>query len=150
CPLNCWCSPVMDNLILQPNESAFYFGVTAIDFEKCYKVREQRIKHGFSDRDLAFLLGFEARYVKDIKDHTHSKRYKPKDTNYLLHIFDCELPEIMGSRFPRKSYDLCVIVTAIPRKPRAFNIYIKQPSGKWKPYLGFAELAEKEYLPPRS
>jgi len=140
----------MENPVLLPNQSAFYFSVTAIDFEKCYKVRKQRIKHGLSDRDLAFLLGFEPRYVKDIEDPTHSKRYKPKDTNYLLHIFDCELPEIMGSSFPRRSYDLCVIATATPRKPRTFDIYIKQPNGKWKSYLNFTELAENEYLLPRS
>src|SRR5690606_2441841 len=86
----------MENPVLLPNQSAFYFSVTAIDFDKSYKVRKQRIKHGFSDRDLAFLHGFEPRYVKDIEDPTHSKRYKPKDTNYLLHIFDCELSEIWG------------------------------------------------------
>src|SRR3546814_17676048 len=99
---------------------------------------------------LVILLGFESRYLKDIEDPTHSKRYKPKDTNYLLHIFDCNLPDIMGSSFPRRLYDLCVIVTATPRKPRTFDIYIKQPNGKWKSYLNFTELAENEYQLPRS
>ena len=129
---------------------AFYFSATAIDSEKCYKVRKQRIKHGFSDRDFTFLLGFEPRYVKDVEDPTHNKRYKPKDTNYLLHILDCELPEIVGSGFLRRSNDLCVIVTPTPQKPSTFDSHIKQPSEKWRSYLNFTELAENEYLLPRS
>lgn len=134
---------------LLDNQSIHYYSLTSIDFEKCYKVMDLRIKHGYSDRDLSFLLGYEALYVRKAENPIHKIRYKAKDTNYLRHIFTCELSAIMDGKLAEFTYDLCVLETANENKTKSFDIYIAH-RGKYKLFRSFTELAFNERLRPRS
>ncbi|SEB05051.1 hypothetical protein [Pedobacter hartonius] len=82
--------------------------VSSIEFDKVYRVRDKRILLGISDRDLSFLLGYRATYVRDVEDPDDTLRYTPKDTNYLLSIFDCKLSEIMTDKIPEPFYRIDV------------------------------------------
>jgi hypothetical protein len=131
----------MDKPELLANQTAHYFTVTSIDFEKSYKVMDVRIEKGFSDRDLSFLLGYHPLYVRDVENPLHSKRYKPRDTNYLLHIFGCTLPEIMDGKLPDLKYKLSVIATGNKTGTNRYEIYKEERNGKNKLYRSFTELS---------
>lgn len=87
------------------------FPVASIEFNKIYLVMDKRIAIGYNDRELSFLLGYRSLYVRDVEDPLHTLRYTPKDTNYLLHIFDCKLPEIMSPKITELFYQIKVAVT---------------------------------------
>jgi len=87
------------------------FPVASIEFDKVYLVMDKRIALGYTDRELSFLLGYRSLYVRDVEDPLHTLRYTPKDTNYLLHIFDCKLPEIMSPKITELFYQIKVAVT---------------------------------------
>lgn len=142
----------MERLNLLPNQSAHYFPVTTIDFSKCYKVQRLRIARGFSDRDLSFLLGYKENdlFVRKVENPLHSKRYKAKDTNYLLHIFECELPIVMDGKLPQLKYDLQVIETVNPKRTKSFDIFIRQSNRKWKLFHSHTELARDGLVLPNS
>lgn len=67
---------------------------------------DKRKSLGYSDRDLSFLLGYRALYVRDVEDPLHTLRYTAKDTNYLLSIFDCKLSEIMADIIAEDFYHI--------------------------------------------
>lgn len=136
----------MDKPQFQDNQTVHYFSVTSLDFEKSYKVMDMRIAKGFSDRDLSFLLGYQPLYVRDAENPLHKKRYKPRDTNYLLQIFDCKLPDIMDGKLPDLNYKLSVIATANDSGTNTYEIYKEQPNGKNKLYRSFTELTNTQVL----
>src|SRR4051794_32992585 len=129
----------MDMPKLLENQSAHYFSLTSIDFEKCYKVMDLRIKHGYSDRDLSFLLGYHPLQVRNAESPLHKIRYKAKDTNYLRHIFNCELPAIMDGKLAQSTYQLYVIETTNSNKIKSYEIFIEH-RGEYKLYRFFSEL----------
>jgi hypothetical protein len=78
---------------------------SSIEFDKVYLVMALRIKLGWSDRDLSFLLGYRALYVEDVEDPNGTLRYSPTDTNYLRRIFfNCKLSAIMSPKIPERYY----------------------------------------------
>jgi hypothetical protein len=89
-------------------EKTLSMPVYSIEFDKIYRVMDKRKSLGYSDRDLSFLLGYRPLYVRDVEDPLHTLRYTAKDTNYLLKIFDCELPEIMAGIIPEAFYQIDV------------------------------------------
>lgn len=139
----------MDKPKLLDNQSAHYFSLTSLDFEKSYKVMDMRIKRGFSDRDLSFLLGYHPLYVRDIENPLHKLRYKAKDTNYLRHIFNCELSDIMHGALPFLSYQISVITTINDNKTKTYQIYIEHKK-KNKLFRTFTELDRGQRLLPKS
>lgn len=84
------------------------FPVASIEFAKVYMVRDRRIFLGYSDRELSFLLGYRPLYVRDVEDPLHTLRYTPKDTNYLMSIFDCSLAELMPAKVADLFYQVKV------------------------------------------
>lgn len=82
--------------------------VSSIEFDKVYRVMDKRKSLGYSARDLSFLLGYRALYVRDVENPFHTLRYTTIDTNYLLSIFDCELCEIMAGIIPEAFYQIDV------------------------------------------
>lgn len=139
----------MRNRSLPENQSSHSFAVSSIDFKKCYNVMDLRIAHGFSDRDLSFLLGYQPLFVRDIENPLHSKRYKPKDTNYLLHIFGCHISAVLDESLPSLSYKLKVVSTTHSNGTRNYQIYIEHPDKKYRLFRSFTELAKDEHLPPK-
>ena len=76
------------------------FSVSSIEFDKTYRVMEKRIVMGYTARELSFLLGLHSLYVREIENPLNTKKYNADQTNYLLQIFDCALPEIMAGTIP--------------------------------------------------
>lgn len=95
---------------MDPNHSDLPFPVASIEFEKVYMVMDRRVALGWSDRELSFLLGYRALYVRDVENPLHTLRYTPKDTNYLLSIFDCKLPDVMQPKVSELFYQVKVVV----------------------------------------
>lgn len=85
------------------------FPVASIEFDKVYMVMDKRLALGYSDRELSFLLGYRHLYVRDVENPLHTLRYTPKDTNYLLSIFDCRLPELMPAKVDEAFYQVKVV-----------------------------------------
>ncbi|HWW38050.1 hypothetical protein [Pedobacter sp.] len=125
---------------LLENQTAHYFTVSSIDFEKSYKTMDMRIAKGFSDRELSFLLGYHPLYVRDVENPLHSKRYKARDTNYLLHIFNCTLPEILDGKLEELTYKLFVVATSNSDGTKSYDIFKEEPNGKHKIFRSFTEL----------
>lgn len=99
------------------------FPVSSIEFEKVYMVRDKRMALGYSDRELSFLLGYRALYVRDVEDPLHTLRYTPKDTNYLLSIFDCSLSELMPSKVALPFYQIKVVVSVDKEGREVYEIF---------------------------
>ncbi|GEM_PF-2687591 len=135
---------------LPENQTSHSFTVTSIDFKKSYNVMDLRLSHGFSDRDLSFLLGYQPLFVRDIENPLHSKRYKPKDTNYLLHIFNCQLSAILDKSLPTLTYKLKVVTTTNSNATKNYQIYIEDPDKKYRLFRSFTELAKDQLLSPKS
>jgi hypothetical protein len=135
---------------LLENQTAHYFTVSSIDFEKSYKTMDMRIAKGFSDRELSFLLGYHQLYVRDVENPLHSKRYKARDTNYLLHIFNCTLPEILDGKLEELTYKLFVVVTSNEAGTKSYDIFKEGPNGKHKIFRSFAELPAFKAVGPKS
>lgn len=89
-------------------EKSTSFSVSSIEFDKVQRIRIKRESMGYSKRDLSFLLGYRSLYVRDIENPLLKLRYTSKDTNYLLAIFDCELPDIMTGKISDENYHITV------------------------------------------
>ncbi|CAM4252930.1 hypothetical protein SAMN06265348_1088 [Pedobacter westerhofensis] len=139
----------MDHPQVAKNQSAHYFGRTAIDFEKSYKVKDLRVSKGFSDRDLSFLLGFRALYVRDVENPLHKLIYKAKETNYLQHIFDCSLDQVMYLTLPDLNYDLYILATANSEGTNSYEIFKEDVSGRYVLLHSFTELAKDTQILPK-
>jgi len=117
------------------------FPVASIEFDKVYLVMDKRIDLGYTDRELSFLLGYRSLYVRDVEDPLHTLRYTPKDTNYLLHIFDCKLPEIMSPKITELFYHIKVSVTI---KDDGRKVYEISRELKNKEYVQYRTLKIRE------
>lgn len=84
------------------------FPVSSIEFDKTYRVRQKRIKKGYTARELSFLLGYHPLYVRNLEDPTSTKKYNASETNYLRLIFDCPLSELMAERIDEPFYQVQV------------------------------------------
>lgn len=102
--------------------------VSSIELDKIYRIMLKRESLGYSARDLSFLLGYHALYVSKMENPTKILRYNAKDTNYLLHIFDCDLEEIMSPKIPEAFYKIKV-ETSLYGSVLHFKIY-KQTKDK--------------------
>ncbi|CAM3951397.1 hypothetical protein SAMN06265348_104121 [Pedobacter westerhofensis] len=120
-----------------------YYPVSSIDLDKVYKVRNKRLSLGYSARELSFLLGYRAHYVRDVEDPTQTLRYSVKDTNYLLLIFKCDLREIMEAKIPEDYYFISVKKLKDAAGITSYLIN-KQTSGiKHVTYQNFSDEVEK-------
>lgn len=116
------------------NNNELPFPVSAIEFEKVYMVMERRIALGYSDRELSFLLGYRALYVRDVENPLHTLRYTPKDTNYLLDIFGCKLADIMPPKVSALFYQIKVSVVSDPDGSLTYEIFKEVSKKKFSPY----------------
>lgn len=91
-------------------EKESLFPVSSVEFDKIYRVMDKRNSMGYSDRELSFLLGYHSLYVRNVENPLHTLRYTTKDTNYLLSIFNCKLPEIMAGKIKEDFYRIKVDV----------------------------------------
>jgi len=80
--------------------------VSSIEFDKIYRVMDKRISLGYSAIELSFLLGYRLQYVRDVENPEKTLRYTTKDTNYLMNIFDCKLPELMSGKIDEPFYQI--------------------------------------------
>lgn len=88
-----------------------------------------RIKYGWSERDLSFLLGFRALYVEDVENPNGTLRYFPADTNYLRRIFfNCKLSAIMSPKIPERYYKIEVFTKSVATVSDEYY----EPEGKRK------------------
>lgn len=125
---------------------ALPFPVSSIEFDKVYRVMDKRKSSGYSDRDLSFLLGYRALYVRDVENPLHTLRYTVKDTNYLLDIFDCKLPEIMAGRIPELFYQVKVVENVGQDGSIMYEIYIELPNKEFELYRKFTTREKEELL----
>lgn len=100
------------------------FAVSSIEFDKVYRVMNKRLALGFSDRELSFLLGYRALYVRDVENPLHTLRYTPKDTNFLLQIFSCKLKEIMAPKISQEFYQVLVKENEGRNGVKGYHIYL--------------------------
>jgi len=78
--------------------------VSSIELDNVYRVMDKRKSLGYSARDLSFMLGYRALYVRDVENPKHTLRYTPKDNNYLQLIFECPLSDILAGKIPEVNY----------------------------------------------
>jgi len=127
-------------------ENGLPFPVSSIEFDKIYRVMEMRILLGYTDRELSFLLGYRPLYVRDIENPLHTLRYTPKDTNYLLRIFDCKLPDIMSGKIDEPFYQIIVNIKSyaggitytifrdLPEQPALFKEFTRELENSSEPF----------------
>lgn len=120
------------------------FPVAAIEFDKVYMVSDKRMVLGYSDRELSFLLGYRALYVRDVEDPLHTLRYTPKDTNYLLSIFDCRLSELMPGKVVEPFYQVKVVVSVDKEGREVYEIFTE--SNKQFVFYRAVELSKENLI----
>lgn len=104
----------------------------AIEYDKVYKVRDLRLKFGYSQYELSWLLGYRDYYVRDVENPTLKLRYSAVDTNYLRLIFNCPLSDIIAPLIDPPMWYI--------------NIKAKEDESGRKTYLIYRLLDGKQHL----
>lgn len=95
----------------------------AIEYDKVYKVRDLRLKFGYSQYELSWLLGYRDYYVRDVENPTLKLRYSAVDTNYLRLIFNCPLADIIAPLIDPPKWHINVKVKEDESGRKTFLIY---------------------------
>ena len=116
----------------------------SIEFTKIYRVMGLRLLLGYSAYELSFLLGKNDFFVRDVENPLGTKRYNPDDTNYLLLIFNAQLPSIMLPKVEQNIYHLKVRSYLNEVKREVYEIAVKDPIGNNYSHFKTFEAEPKE------
>lgn len=112
----------------------------AVDFDKIHRVRDFRIRMGYSAYELSFLLGKQDFFFRDIENPLNTKRISPNDTNFLQLIFREPISTFMPAKLDVNLYHLQVTTFTDPEieKP-VYEIQIENSEEKFEYFRTIAE-----------
>ncbi|HJU46070.1 MAG TPA: hypothetical protein VJ647_04755 [Chitinophagaceae bacterium] len=93
----------MPKPIISPKKLTFTGTLPAIDFEIMYRVKLKRICRGYSQQELAFLLGKNKDYITARERLESKKGYSFLDLNKLAFILDYEPPTFVPAKADKKT-----------------------------------------------
>src|SRR5690606_37220210 len=99
-----------------------------------------RYKHGYSQFELAFLMGFRNMYIRDVENPLDTLQYSVPNNNYLMRIFKCGIDGFLPAKLPVTEIPIHRISTATDADGKTFYKAEKLgDDGKWETLKTFSE-----------
>ncbi|WP_236979874.1 hypothetical protein [Membranihabitans maritimus] len=118
-----------------------------MDFDKIYRIRDYRIRWGYSAYECSFLLGKQDFFFRDAENPLKTKRFNPNDTNYLQLIFQEPLSTFMAPKLEVDMYHLRISTYPDEKRKPVYDIDIKNQEGQYQHFKTFADEEKHVELP---
>jgi len=138
----------MADLQFEPQST---FSMEPVELEKMINVLNLREERGYSQFELAFLMGFRDFYVRDIENPFHTLQYSVPNSGYLMRIFKCGIDEIVPAKLPVSETPIHRVSTATDEGGKLiFKVEKLMDNGKWVTLKIFSEEPKDLLLPSPS
>jgi len=127
------------------------FSMEPIELEKMINVLNLREGRGYSQFELAFLMGFRDFYVRDVENPFHTLQYSVPNNGYLMWIFNCGIDGIVPAKLPITDAPTHRVSTATDEGGKLiFKMEKLGDDGKWVTLKIFSEEPKDLLLPSPS